>query len=106
MYESIAILKGQTVTVDAAGNEVITYPAEKARQVFVKPRSVYANDFYNAANSGLRPAVVLVLTSAEDYQGEKVVEYNDRLYTVLRVYQRPERDAVELTLEERLNNGR
>lgn len=106
MYEGVAILQGQRVTIDAAGNEIIEYPAELARQVFVKPRSVYANDFYNAANSGLRPALVLVLTSAEDYQGEKVVAYKGTTYTVLRTYQRPERDALELTLEERLENGR
>ena len=106
MYDTIAILKGQTVTTDTAGNEIITYPDTLARTVFVKPRSVYANDFYNAANSGLKPALVLVLANAMDYQGEKVVEYNGGLYTVIRVYQRPERDAVELTLEERLENGR
>lgn len=106
MYDNIAILKGQAVTTDAAGNEIITYPAELARTVYVKPRSVYANDFYNAANSGLRPALVLVLTSAADYCGEKVLQYDGRLYTVIRTYQRPERDAIELTVEERLENGK
>ena len=48
---------------------------------------------------------MLVISTAEDYQGEKVVLYEGKEYTVLRVYQRPEKDEVELTLEERTENA-
>lgn len=102
MYEATAILKAEQITLDEYLNEVRTYTT---REVFVKPRSVYASDFYEAARSGLQPSAVLVLSNPEDYQGEKVAEYNGKDYTIIRVYQRPDRDEVELTLEERAENG-
>lgn len=102
MYESTATLFTETITYDEYLNEVVV---STPREVFVKPRSVYASDFYEAARSGLQPSVVLVLSNPEDYQGERVVMYNGNQYTVIRVFQRPERDEVELTLEERTRNG-
>ena len=66
MYESVATLRKVTYTQDAALNQVAVY---EDRQVFVKPRSVYSNDFYQAAQSGLKPSVVLVLF-AGDYDGD------------------------------------
>lgn len=102
MYESVATLRKVTYTQDAALNQVAVY---EDRQVFVKPRSVSRNDFYQAAQSGLKPSIVLVISTAEDYQGEKVVLYEGKEYTVLRAYHRPEKDTVELTLEERTENG-
>lgn len=102
MYEATAILKAEQISLDEYLNEVRTYTT---REVFVKPRSVYASDFYEAARSGLQPSVVLVMSNPEDYQGEKVAEYNGKVYTIIRVFQRPDRDEVELTLEERTENG-
>lgn len=101
MYESVATLRKVTYTQDAALNQVAVY---EDRQVFVKPRSVYSNDFYQAAQSGLKPSVVLVMF-AGDYEGEKVALYEGKEYTVLRAYHRPEKDTVELTLEERTQNA-
>ena len=102
MFEGTAILKKAVVTQDEALNEIETY-AE--RTVFVRPRSVYASEFYQAAAVGLKPSLTLVLASFADYEGEKLVEYNGKEYTVTRTYQRPDRDSVELTLEERVVNG-
>lgn len=102
MYETTALLKAETVQLDEYLNEIKTYTT---REVFVKPRSVYASDFYEAARSGLQPSVVLVMSNPEDYEGEKVAEYNGKGYTIIRVFQRPDRDEVELTLEERTENG-
>ncbi len=102
MYESTATLRSTTYTLDSALNQV---PVFEEREVFVKPRSVSRSDFYQAAQSGLKPSIVLVISTAEDYHGEKVVLFESKEYTVLRVYQRPEKDEVELTLEERTENG-
>lgn len=102
MYEGTAVLRKETITQDASLNEVMVFTD---RTVFVKPRSVYASDFYEAARAGLQPSVVLIMSNPADYQGEKVVLYNGTEYTVTRVFQRPERDTLELTLEERTKNG-
>ena len=92
MYESTATLRSTAYTLDSALNQV---PVFEDREVFVKPRSVSRSDFYQAAQSGLKPSIVLLISTAEDYQGEKVVLYEGKEYTVLRVYQRPEKDEVE-----------
>lgn len=102
MFEGTAILKKAVVTQDEALNEIETYTE---RTVFVRPRSVYASEFYQAAAVGLKPSLTLVLASFADYEGEKLVEYNGKEYTVTRVFRRPDRDSVELTLEERVVNG-
>lgn len=102
MYEGTATLRTETITLDAYLNEV---PAYQDRTVFVRPKSVRASDFYEAARSGLKPEIILVLSTPADYQGEKVAVYNGREYSVVRAYQKPGRDAVELTLEARTRNG-
>lgn len=102
MYESTATLRKETYTQDAALNVVAAY---KDRTVYVKPKSVRASEFYDAARSGLKPSIVLVLSNPKDYDGEKVCLYNGAEYTIIRTYQKPERDALELTLEERTQNG-
>lgn len=96
MYDGIATLFTAVETQDKYGNIIETLTGT---DVYVKPRSVYANDFYNAAHAGLKPEVVLVLSNPEDYNGETIVDYNGKRYEVIRVYQKPERDAVELTLQ-------
>ena len=96
------VLRIRAFSQDSALNQV---PVYTDREVFVKPRSVSRSDFYQAAQSGLKPSIVLLISTAEDYQGEKVVLFESKEYTVLRVYQRPEKDEVELTLEERTENG-
>jgi SPP1 family predicted phage head-tail adaptor len=102
MFEGVATLKKAVINQDEALNEVTTYTE---RDVFVRPRSIYASEFYQAASVGLKPSLTLVLASFADYDGEKLVEYNGKEYTVTRTYQRPDRDSVELTLEERVVNG-
>lgn len=102
MYDNVASLLKATERQDVYGNIIEEYTE---REVFVKPRSVYANDFYNAATVGLKPEIVLVLNNVADYEGEKMVLFNGELYTVIRTYQRPEKDALELTLERRVGSA-
>lgn len=102
MFDAIATLRKETYTTDAYLNQV---PAYSDRDVFVHPESVRLSEFYQAAASGLKPEIVLVLANFADYEGEKVVLFEGKEYTVLRTYRRPDRDSLELTLEEREENG-
>lgn len=102
MFENVATLRQETFTLDASLNQAATY---KDRVVFVRPSSVRMAEFYQAANAGLKPELVLVLANFADYEGERVVLYEGKEYTVLRTYRKPDRDSLELTLEERVKNG-
>ena len=101
MFENTAKLRAESFALDAMKNPVPTYTD---KTVFVKPRSLYASDFYQAAQAGLKPSVVLEMF-AGDYAGQDVVLFDSKEYTVVRAYQKPDRDTIELTLELRHRNG-
>lgn len=103
MYDSVATLKGApTVSFDEYGNEIITY-TEKT--VYVQPRGVFNSEFYNAAQLGLHPSVTFVLANKADYNGERLLEWESKLYNVIRTDWTAQRDAISLICEERVNNG-
>lgn len=103
MYDSVATLKGVPVsTYDEYGNEVIAYTD---KTVYVQPRGVYHAEFYNAAQSGLHPSITFMLTNKADYSGEKLIEWEGKLYDVIRVDWTAQRDSISLICEERIHNG-
>lgn len=101
MYDSTATLIGYgTPNYDEYGNEVII---ESRSEVFVQPRGVYQSEFYNAAQLGLKPSVTLYLTNRDDYEGQKVLEFEGKEYNVIRVDWNAQRDGISLICEERIN---
>lgn len=103
MYDGIAILKSYSNEgFDKYGNKTTK---EVKRTVFVQPRGVYASEFYNAAQLGLNPSLTLYMTNRNDYQGEKVLEFNGKEYSVIRVDWNAQRDGISLICEERVRNG-
>ena len=100
MYEGIAILKGEPIaSYDEYGNEKTDH---NKTTVFVKPRSVYASEFYNAAQIGITPSIVLTIANRADYNGQKIVEYEGKDYEVVRADWVNGRDSISLTLAERI----
>ena len=103
MYDGVAILKSYSNEgFDKYGNKTTK---EVKRTVFVQPRGVYASEFYNAAQLGLKPSITLYMTNRNDYQGEKVLEFNGKDYSVIRVDWNAQRDGISLICEERVRNG-
>lgn len=103
VYDDVATLVSYGAsTFDEYGNESI---ATEKTEVYVKSRGVYQAEYYNAAQLGLKPSITFEISNREDYNGEKVVEYNGRVYTVIRADWTAERDRVSLICEERTNNG-
>ncbi len=101
MYDSVATLKAYgTPTYDAYGNEVQTITETT---VYVQPRGVYQSEFYNAAQLGLKPSITLYITNKADYDGQKVLEYEGKEYSVIRVDWSAQRDGISLVCEERIN---
>lgn len=102
MYDNVATLKRETgKSYDSYRNEQIEY---ENRVVFVYSRSVYNSEFYNAAQAGLHPSVTLELANRADYDGERLVEFEGKLYNVIRADWNAQRDKIALVLEERINN--
>ena len=102
MYDSVATLKAYgTPTYDGYGNEFVP---EITTTVFVQPRGVYQSEFYNAAQLGLKPSLTLFLSNREDYDGQKVLTYEDKDYNVIRVDWNAQRDGISLVCEERVHN--
>jgi len=101
MYDGIAILKAYgEPTYDGYGNEFIP---EIDTTVFVQPRGVYQSEFYNAAQLGLKPSITLYMTNRADYDGQKVLAYEGKEYSVIRVDWSAQRDGISLVCEERIN---
>ena len=99
MFDTVITLKSEPViTHDDYGNEVKT---TTDREVFAQQRGVYESEFYNASQVGLHPSKTFRISNTEDYQGEKVLEHEGKLYTVVRVDWDGNRDTVNLVCEER-----
>ena len=103
MYDDVATLiaYGKS-TFDEYGNESIE--TEKT-DVYVQPRGVYQSEYYNAAQAGLKPSITFEIAHREDYDNQKVVEFHNKYYTVIRVDWTAQRDKIALICEERVNNG-
>ena len=102
MYDSVATLKAYgTPTYDEYGNEVQTVTDTT---VFVQPRGVYQSEFYNAAQLGLKPSITLYMTNRADYDGQKVLVYEGKEYSVIRVDWSAQRDGISLICEERVGD--
>lgn len=103
MYDTTIILKsGPEITYDTVGNEIRTYTD---REVYAIPRSVYSSEFYSAAQLGLHPSITFTLTNKADYEGEKILEHEGKLYSVIRADWTAQRDSINLICEERIGDG-
>lgn len=60
--------------------------AETETMVYCTVKSVSMREFYTAHEAGLEPDIVFNLTNAEDYDGQKIVLWNDVRYRVIRTY--------------------
>lgn len=101
MYDNVATLKAYgEPTYDDYGNEFVP---EIDTMVFVQPRGVYNAEFYNAAQAGLHPTITFMLTNRADYEGQKVIEFEGKEYSIIRTDWTAQRDGISLICEERIN---
>lgn len=103
MYDTLITLKSQSdATYDEYGNEILSY---KDNVIFAMPRGVYNAEFYNAAQAGLHPSITFEISNRADYNGEKLVEWEGKLYDVIRTDWTAQKDKISLICEERVKNG-
>jgi len=90
----IITLYADTVSYDDYGVAVKT---RTSRDVFCKVDSVSRAEFYEGGRAGLNPEYRITMFFA-DYNGEVLVGYNGRNYSVYRTYQAGT-DIIELYVE-------
>lgn len=90
------VLKLISETPGAHG--IFDQPTENERMVFCVIRSVGSQEYYRAMENDLHPVLVFRLADYAEYQGEKICEFEDERYRVIRTY--CDGQAIELTVEE------
>lgn len=75
-------------------------PAQREVQCIVK--SVGRSEMYQALSAGLMPEYIFTLAHDFEYQGEKLLEYKNKRYRVIRTYA-TEADGIDITAE-RINH--
>ena len=98
MYDNIVKLIALTYSTDSIGQHV---PVESAgRTVFCDVGSISRAEWFDAGQNGLKPELKIVVNQL-DYQGETIVEYAHKRYSVYRTYMVNTNDTIELYLEEK-----
>lgn len=98
MFRDVITLVGE----NPAAHGVFDNYTPTSRQVFCSVRSVGMSEAYQAMSNGLHPQFVFVLSDYGDYEGEKIVLYNNVRYRVIRTYRNNQ--SIELTCEEATND--
>ena len=74
-----------------------------SRDVFCAVQSVTRSEFFDAGRNGLNPEFRITMFSG-DYDGENIVGYKGRTYSVYRTYL-AKTDIIELYVERQGQNG-
>lgn len=98
-YDHELILIGQIYEEDEWGNQV---PVEARKPVLCNVKSIGRNEFYAAAQTGLKPEITFVIHGYE-YNEEKEVEFEGEKYKVIRTYMK-DFEEMELTCEKVAGN--
>lgn len=97
--EDITLIGGVADETDEFGNpidEVIRTVVQASK------KEVSQSEFYQAAQSNIRPSIEFIIHVFE-YSGEQLVEWNSVKYSVIRTYQRND-DEIELYLEQKVGD--
>lgn len=81
-YDHELTLIGYETEYDEIGQE-INVPVE--RKILCGIKSIVRNEFYAAAQTGLKPEITFIVHNFE-YNGEKEVEFEGQKYRVIRTY--------------------
>lgn len=94
-------LIAQTPPAERVNENGFPNEAEETRTtIFCNVKSVGFSEFYEAAKAGYE-AALKVDVYAEEYEGQRLAEYDGVRYKVLRTYKNPKKpDEIELTLSD------
>ena len=112
MDDVITLISKTLTTYDSYGNEVMT---TTTKTVMCRVSDVSRNEFYSAAQAGLKPEFTVRLSDHADYNGEKSAVFHGDEFDIIRVYRGQdsfgyrsgglELNNIELILQKRAANG-
>ena len=83
------MVRATTITLigeDPSAHGVFEVPDNLENEVFAEVMSASQNEFYKARENGLSPELVFKLTDYGDYNGEKILVYDEKRWRVIRTY--------------------
>lgn len=89
MYDQIIKLISETNQVDEYGD---TVTKQQEREVFAELKSIGQSEFYQAHAVGLKPELKFVIPDYLEYQGERILKFQDfsetieQEYSIIRTY--------------------
>lgn len=98
--DDVCFLMSKTITVDELQQEIIEYLPEL---VYCSKLSIGQREFTATMQKGLKAQFTLVI-DYDEYDGEKEVEYDKKIYSIYRTFVRDD-GYIELYCEERVGNG-
>lgn len=100
MYNEIAELGKEKLTKDEYLNEIQSF---EWTEVFCRRASIGQQEFYSSAVVSLKPEFKLILADYYDYDNQKIVRYDGKLYDVIRTF--IAKNTIELTVKERFERN-
>jgi len=98
-YDHELTLIDYTIEYDEIGQQK---KIETRTNILCAVKSIGRNEFYAAAQAGLKPEITFVIHSYE-YNGEKKVEFEGEKYKVIRTYMK-DFEEMELICEKVIGN--
>jgi len=93
--DNICELVSIKITKDDIGNSI---KDKSFREIFCCEHPVYASEFYNATQQGIKAKYVLLI-DYDEYEGEQYVKYDEGIYSVYKTYKRGD-GLIELYCED------
>lgn len=95
MSKDVINLIAETIEKDEIGQDIT---ATSKREVFAEKKGITRTEFFNVGQTGIKPAFMFRIR-AIDYEGEEIIEYEEKQYKVYRTYSSGE--MMELYCEKR-----
>lgn len=93
--EIITLVSAGTTTTNIYGDVITT---EATADIFAELKSIGQTEFWQAQAAGFKPELKFVIQDYRDYDNQKIIEYDDVRYTVLRTY-KTQSDQLEIVVK-------
>lgn len=98
-YTEIIYLITKKIEEDDIGN--MSSSNASSKKCYAKKQSVKSNEFYNAMAIGINPTIEFVIKKV-NYSDEQLLEYNNELYSIIRVIEPKNKFDIVLVCTKRI----